>query len=287
MEPWPVYVVNYGLNVGLFYAFLAALTSWGADKTRLLRLLTITGVMVIYLALKLFANYVLSGKRPNLVIMLADWQHYVVPTIYRGSAFMLLALFYRAATHLAEARLAYFRQQINPHLLFNTLNLIYSKVYRQSPEAGRPVLLLSELMRFSLAETGPDGKVPLSAELEQLENLLEINRSRFDEPLPITVRLPEAPAEARILPLILLTLTENMFKHGQLLRPALLEISVKGNRLRYHSQNLKKVKSKQQPLPQLGLQNIRKRLELAYGRRFRLQIREEGDNFALTLTLPV
>jgi two-component system LytT family sensor kinase len=115
---------------------------------------------------------------------------------------------------LAGARNAYLQQQLNPHLLFNTLNFIYNAVYQNSPEGAEVVLLLADIMRFSMEETGPDGKIDLQREIGQLHNLIAINRSRFHYPLRIDLHLQKGEEPYRIIPLILLTLIENMFKHG-------------------------------------------------------------------------
>jgi two-component system LytT family sensor kinase len=300
LEAWYIYLVHYALNILLFYGLLAVLPA--SYRTQRFgpagRALAFMGLLAGYFLLKFVAHHLLTFPHPAWAAQLAGWRSFAAATFYRGGYFLLLATFYWAARHLAdyarrlaEARSAYLQQQINPHLLFNTLNLIYTGVYQQSPAAARTVYLLAELMRFSLAETGPDGKVPLVTELEQLENLLEINRSRFSEPLYIETELPEPLPAGRVLPLILLTLTENIFKHGNLLDgacPALLRIRVtEDQNLVYYCRNLKKAKSTHAPLQQLGLHNTRVRLDLAYGGNYQLAINDSPDFFELTLTLPV
>ena len=230
---------------------------------------------------------------------------------------MLLATFYWAASHisyfrkqahesekrrllaqnekleaeakLAESRNAYLTQQLNPHLLFNSLNFIYNSVYQQSPEASRCILLLSDILRFSLEDTGADGKVLLEDEIEQVKNLIAINRYRFNGVLSLETKFDLAAGPDRIIPLILLTLTENLFKHGNLKnpeQPAFLQIETSETRkLRYYSRNLKKSKSGHVRNRGIGLQNTRKRLDFAYPGKYELNVSEDGECYELWLNL--
>ena len=299
-ESWYIYVVFYTLNLLLFYGQLTLMSA----RIRPLKLSTVIrvvgfiGLLAVYLAFKLLADRYLEQPHRSLATQLHVWRLYLLPAIYRGGYFIMLAVFYWTASHLAEnrrklteARSAYLQQQINPHLIFNSLNFIYNSVYQQSPGAARQVYLLSEIMRFSLSETGADHKIPLSAELEQLGNLIEINRKRFDHPLHLNADMDISTTGYRIIPLILMTLTENLFKHGNLSKigsGATLRITVNDDRvLTYYCRNLKKAKSSHAPLQSIGLQNTRVRLDLAYASRYVLHILDEEDYFELTLTLPV
>jgi two-component system LytT family sensor kinase len=144
-------------------------------------------------------------------------------------------------------------------------------------------------MRFSLEETGPDGKVALADEIGQIERLLEINRLRFDKPPCIDVHFEGGFERHRIIPLILFTLTENIIKHGDLdspASPAQLRITAdeQGN-LAYFSRNLKKPGSGYARRSRVGLQNVRIRLDFAYPGRYSLDISETLEYYELSLNL--
>ncbi|QHS56561.1 hypothetical protein GWR56_13790 [Mucilaginibacter sp. 14171R-50] len=192
---------------------------------------------------------------------------------------------------LSESRNAYLQQQLNPHLLFNSLSFIYSSVYAHSEDASRCVLLLSDIMRYSLDSTSADGKIPLADELQQIGNLVELNRYRFHQNLYLHTAIEVGTDDLRIIPLVLLTLTENLFKHGHLTdrsSPALLEIDVNASgQLRYHARNRKAVKSSVPRRGGLGLRNTRTRLEHTYGDHYKLEVKEDQDFFELTLTIPL
>jgi two-component system LytT family sensor kinase len=318
LEPALDYVVYYGLNISLFYGQL-----WLLNKTFktprlavLKRCLIFLCFLLAYLVLKYYTHQALMYWHYDTIRPIRDLHSFLTAALFRGWSFLFMACFYWAAGHLsaysrrakdaeqqqlllslemdkrlAEAENAYLQQQLNPHLLFNTLNFIYTQVYRQSEPAANVVDLLSGIMRFSLEPAGADGKVPLQSELEQVENLIEINAARFDEPLRLQVAIVAEPGNFRIIPLILLTFTENIFKHAHLqdpATPASLTINVDGNnRLAYHSFNRKKAGTTHRQTSSLGLYNARVRLDYAYGDTYTMHINETEDTFQLTLKLPV
>jgi two-component system LytT family sensor kinase len=179
--------------------------------------------------------------------------------------------------------------QLNPHLLFNSLGFIYNSVHENSPKAAECVLLLSDIMSFSLHDKSDDGKVPLSGEVEQIRRLIDINRYRFDKALSIGVNLNGSFEKFRIIPLILFTLTENLFKHGNVLNtkfPALLSITVdSGGLLVFQSSNLKRPENEFIPGRKIGLKNVRLRLDFAYPNNYQLTISEDEDFYKTTLTI--
>ena len=144
-------------------------------------------------------------------------------------------------------------------------------------------------MRYNLEGAGSDGKTLLNLELEQVENLVEINRYRFDRELCLEIRLSKGPEGLRIIPLVLITLTENLFKHGHLTdpyHPALLEVSTDERGLMsYSTRNRKKAKSTDKRTSSLGLENTRIRLQHSYPGRYTLNIQEDQNFFELQLTL--
>ncbi|CAM6054707.1 unnamed protein product [Sphagnum tenellum] len=190
---------------------------------------------------------------------------------------------------LAEVKNAYLQQQLSPHLLFNTLNFIYSSVYKHSPEASRCVLLLSDIIRTSLEETGPGGKITLTEEIIQLRRLEEINRFRYDHELYFKM-ITEGDFEGLyIIPLILFTLAENVFKHGDLgerQQPAHISISVdKNGTLRFCSRNAIRRKTGHAKISHIGLRNVRVRLDFAYPSAYQLTAGESAGLYELNLTL--
>jgi two-component system LytT family sensor kinase len=314
LAPIWTYFVYYTFNLALFYSCVYTLDIKGTRKV-FSKFILLPLLLLVYLLLKLVADHYLEFPRISFIKQLSNWHIFLFNSLVRGAYFLILATFYWLAGHLAtyrnrakiaeqqqlllqseterrlaEARAAYLQQQINPHLLFNSLNFIYSSVYPHSEDAAKSVLLLADLMRFSLAETDADGKVALSDELKQILNLIEINSYRFSEPLYILAELPKAAGDQRIIPLILLTLTENVFKHGNLLEaahPAILRVEIHETRLTFYNRNKKKPASSFLRVSRLGLRNTRIRLDHWYGQNYTMDITDSTDFFELTLTLPV
>jgi len=187
----------------------------------------------------------------------------------------------------AKAQNAFLKQQINPHLLFNTLNTIYSAVYVNAPNESEAVLLLSEIMRYSYEEPDAEGMVALETELCQLKNLIRLNSYRFGNNVQLDYRINGDPANHRIIPLVLITLTENMFKHGDLrLEPRSVEITISeiGN-LTFVAKNVPKISGKNEPTTSVGLINTRLRLDYAYNENYQLDVKHTDELFSLELTI--
>jgi len=319
IESLMTYVYYYILNILFFYAYAALMTVVfdGATARYLKGLMLFTALVSIYLLAKFALGFLLEVPHQPINTYFNFFIRILPTTLYRASYFTILGTFYWAGGHishfrkqasaaekqqliilrdkaeletrLAESRNAYLKQQVSPHLLFNTLNFIYSSVYQNSPEASHSVILLSDIMRFSLEETGSDGKVPLIKEMEQLHNLVEINRYRYETQLAISTEFEGYFERFRIIPLILLTLTENLFKHGNLsdpAYPALLRLSVtEEGRLLFYCKNLKKSKSDYARSQQIGLQNVRIRLNFAYPDQYEMSVSETENFYELTLNL--
>jgi sensor histidine kinase YesM len=187
---------------------------------------------------------------------------------------------------LSNAQNAYLQQQISPHLLFNTLNFVYSTVHQQAPDGGRAIFLLTEILDFSLRKNDEAGRTELSAEIDHINNLIDLNRYRFDFELPLELVIKGDPAGHRIIPLVLLTLVENMFVHGDFKdQGAGITIAISANGLlEFATDNA--VSSRSHPRGRgTGLNNIRTRLEHSYPGGFRLSAEETDNHFFTKLTI--
>jgi two-component system LytT family sensor kinase len=190
---------------------------------------------------------------------------------------------------LSKAENAYLQQQISPHLLFNSLNFIHSSVYKISSKAAESVILLADIMRYTLEATDGDGKINLINEAQQIENLMTINQHRFDYKLNVRYTKEGDFNGYKIIPLVLMTLTENVFKHGDLKQhPAVIELSVsKIGKLRFYTYNQKLALPAYRRLQSTGIANIRTRLDFSYGSRFKLDIRQTDNSYECELILPL
>ena len=188
----------------------------------------------------------------------------------------------------SSANLNFLKAQINPHFLHNTLNFLYAKSLPYSPELSEGILTLSDIMRYALSEgNARDGKAPLKDEVEHVWNVIKINQLRFSNKLNVDFKVEGLVNGVFIIPFVLITIVENAFKHGDLKsqeHPIFIRLDVGNNNLRFSCTNKKKTGPKELSTG-VGLENIRKRLDLAYGKNYRFEVKDEQDFYTTELTI--
>ena len=190
---------------------------------------------------------------------------------------------------LIRLELDFLKTQINPHFLFNTLNNVYSMIAYKDKLAADSILRLSDMMRYSLYETNKE-KVPLSKEIEFIENYLSLERIRHGDYVKIEFELIGQYKNFPIVPFLLIILLENAFKHGLLPAPRYTQIDVKiiiedssitflvVNPITDNSMNSQKIGG-------VGLTNLRRRLLLLYPNTHNLTITKSNVNYSARLVL--
>ncbi|HEX6334110.1 MAG TPA: histidine kinase [Flavisolibacter sp.] len=185
------------------------------------------------------------------------------------------------------AQLQLLRAQLHPHFLFNTLNNIYAFALKNSPKTPEMILRLSSLLSYMLYECRGE-EVLLEKEVEVMKNYIELEKERYGDKIDVSVNIVGDLCDKYISPLLILPFLENAFKHGtseQLGRPWMsLDISLKDHLLK-----CKVVNSKNEFVPHhqngVGIDNVRKRLEFVYHKKYELKLADEGDFFVVSLTL--
>lgn len=187
-----------------------------------------------------------------------------------------------------DAELSAIKYQINPHFLFNSLSFIYSKTVPLSEEVSNAVLLLSDIMRYALGkEEDAEGKVALEKEITHMKNVIEINQMRFNNKLSIQYAEQLQNPAARITPLVLITLVENAFKHGDLLDPAnplVIRTESDEKQIRFYIRNKKKTGPRELST-NIGLNNVKQRLQLMYGDKYQFHITDNEHFYTSELTI--
>jgi two-component system LytT family sensor kinase len=185
-----------------------------------------------------------------------------------------------------EAELKALKHQINPHFLFNSLSFIYGKVIKLDKETADSILMLANIMRYALGKnTRIDGTVNIMDELEHMKNVIEINQRRHNHKLYILYEEQIDDQSISIVPLVLITLVENAFKHGDLHDPAhclRIKISTSVNELSFDISN-KKGKGLKELSNGIGLHNIRQQLNLTYGNQSKFLVEESEIHFSVSL----
>jgi len=187
-----------------------------------------------------------------------------------------------------EQQLEYLRYQINPHFFMNTLNNIHALVDINPEQAKDTILELSKMMRFVLYEGNKQG-VPLSRELDFIRHYVTLMQLRYTNKVKITLDLPQETSDRQIPPLILITFIENAFKHGiSYQRESFIEVKVAehDDAMHFSCRNSKGEKPNEEK-GGVGLANVRKRLNLLYGRDYALRIKNDADVYSVELALPL
>ncbi|MFL5808662.1 MAG: sensor histidine kinase [Flavisolibacter sp.] len=188
----------------------------------------------------------------------------------------------------SQANFNFLKAQINPHFLHNTLNFLYARSLPYSPELSEGILTLSDIMRYALSEgNAKDGKAPLKDEIEHVRNVIKINQLRFSNNLNVQFDVEGLVNGATIIPFVLITLVENAFKHGDLKNntyPIVAKVHVKESKLYFYCKNKKKGGPKELSTG-IGLDNIKKRLDLAYGKEYAMNIKDETDFYTTELII--
>ncbi len=192
-----------------------------------------------------------------------------------------------------HSELAFLKNQISPHFFFNTLNNIYSLIEINAEESKKAVLQLSKLMRYLLYESD-SGYILLSKEIEFMKSYFELMKLRLSPKVKLKVNFPEKSENILIPPLLFVSFIENAFKHGISYRePSFITVnmSVSNNEIVFwcSNSNVKNnYKSKDiSGKSGIGLENVRKRLELLYPSKYNLVIRNTEAYYSVMLTIDI
>jgi two-component system LytT family sensor kinase len=189
---------------------------------------------------------------------------------------------------LAKAQNAFLKAQINPHFLFNTLDFIYHNVMELSPRAADAIISLSEMMRYAIDADKMGEFIKIGDEIEQVQNLQYLNRLRKNQEMPLKIIYSDEVAGISFIPLVLLTLAENIFKHGNLNEghEATMRVFIENGFLFIETDNLSSRHI--EDTKRTGLLNIGQRLKYAYGDSVIFNYYQSPDeHFKVQIQVPV
>ena len=189
-----------------------------------------------------------------------------------------------------ETELRFLKMQMSPHFLFNTINNIYSLSMIKSDKAPEALLKLSSLLRYLLYECHE--KVTLQKEVEALHLYCNLFQLRYEQPLNINIEdNTQRKKQALLEPLLLIPLLENSLKHSGLgLKPdayAKIVLEEESDLLIVTFTNSVSEVPVADDVGGIGLQNIRKRLDLQYPGNYQFDIVTDRQQFTVILKLPV
>lgn len=186
-----------------------------------------------------------------------------------------------------EAELAWLKNQINPHFLFNTLNNISSLTQIDADAAQDSIAQLSELLRYAIYETNKE-KVPVKGEVNFMSNYIDLMKLRCNDKTDVRTYF-NVPQNFEIAPLLFISLVENAFKHGvSSNRESYIDISLfeEGNKLIFACENTNFSKNDTDRSGSgIGLENTRRRLDLIYADHYTWEQSGDDNKFFIKITL--
>jgi len=182
-----------------------------------------------------------------------------------------------------EMELKFLKSQINPHVLFNNLNTIYSYAIEKPNEAPELILMLSDNLKHVLYESNAE-TISLEKELQFLDNYIKFQKIRTEGVKQIFYKTEIKSKQQKIAPLLLITIIENAFKHSSLNSDITIEITEDSGTLTcICSNDFDKDKILDSEF-KIGLQNLEKRLQLIYKDHYSFTI-DKSEKFIVTLKL--
>lgn len=316
------YLLHYAVNILLFYFHASVILPLSTSVKRniiwKLPLMTVFEI-ALFLVFKFGTDHLIALFYPEMskTEIIAD-QKFIAGGVWRSVYFILLASGYyylryyikerdnrellekrayeeelKARDNLIElnnAKNAFLRAQINPHFLFNTLNFIYSSIHKTDPAAAKTLSLLARIMRYALKSGNGPGLTLLEYELRPAKMLLDLWMIRQgDEKTEIILSIDDGSKRAKFVPLVILTLLENMLKHGNLSdaqHPGMLQIRVEDSQIMVMSKNLINTGINDTGC-HTGLKNIRQRLLLTYGEEAVMHQDVRDNYFTVTINAPI
>lgn len=189
-----------------------------------------------------------------------------------------------------EIEVQLLRNQVNPHMFFNTLNNIYFLIDTNSTLAKKTILQFTDLLSHQLYDNKKD-KIELKKEIEYIGNFIELEKLRQGDIVKVTVQLPHQHGGGKISPMLLLPFVENAFKHGDKTASSgyFVNISIRkeNNNLVFICSNSFSENKKQPGKGGLGLENIKRRLDLLYPGQYSLSTNKNNSEYTVKLKIPL
>jgi hypothetical protein len=240
--------------------------------------------------------------RPDQVelvnFMISDWGHLQPILLFAFLVIMGISLAYFFLKQWAKSELMqlstenkFLRSQVNPHFLFNTLNNLFSMAQaKENDELADGISKLSGMMRYMLYDSNAES-VLLSTEITYLEECITLNKLRYEEK-EVIVKF-DHPARANtisIAPMLFITFVENAFKHGVAIgetNTITINMNISGPNLIFTCENANQNAVSKMALEKsgIGLENVKRRLELLYPGKHNLLILDTAEKYFVHLEI--
>ncbi len=286
-----VYTTNYFLIPVLLY------------KKKYVRFFSIYLAMIIgmgLLKLKIIMALVYPGLEPfaNFKTRFYDNIIPVFLLVTTGAACRLIKDYLQSQRRLheiaqekAQTELKFLKSQINPHFLLNSLNSIYFLIDKQNTEARKTLLQFSDLLRYQLYDCNAD-TIAIETELAYLQDYIRLQKLRKDNNYEVAVDIESEIKGFEIVPLLLIPFVENAFKHISNHQNGrnFVHVGLARNNgsFSFCVENSKENHLQKTLVPGgIGLNNVKRRLELLYPGKHLLEIHNSEETFKVNLELKI
>lgn len=313
------YCVHYTLNISLFYFHYWMMRQFAIKRRYMLAfILLFLGEIFLYILLLATLNHFFTNYNQATVDKLFGIDYkFVASAVYRSIFFIIVSTGYwflrqylnerkkteeierdrlqlivkkeTAEKNLLLAQNAHLRMQVNPHFLFNTLAFIYRRIRKSDKLAGEVIMSLTSLMRYSIETSDDTEMVFLMQEINHVYDFVNILKTLKADDFNFETKLEGDLKDVKIIPILILTLIENMYKHGDLSNfdnCGLLTISLENGALRIETKNLISRKKKFISM-KTGLSNLQKRIINCYGINALITYIESDGLFYVSISLPI
>lgn len=195
------------------------------------------------------------------------------------------------AKEKAEAELNFLKSQINPHFLFNSLNSVYFLIDKNNPDARKALHKFSDMLRYQLYEANGE-KIPIEKEINYIQDYVHLQQLRKDENYKVQFNCSPNVKNFSIEPLLLIPFVENAFKHishktdgSNFVK---LDLTRSNGYFEFAVENSqeKGIYTTEQH-GGIGMNNVKRRLELLYPDGHKLDVEDEPDRFKVNLKLKI
>lgn len=187
-----------------------------------------------------------------------------------------------------RSELSLLKIQLNPHFLFNTLHNIDTLIYDNQDKASKSLVKLSDIMRYMLNDANSDF-VNMEQEIQHLENYLALEKLRLKNEIFLNYNLTGDYKKLKIAPMIMIPFVENAFKHSvdsSNENGIKIFITFENNKLNFICENLfDKDDTDKDKGHGIGLETVKKRLELIYKNKYKLSVNSENSVFKVNLEI--
>lgn len=291
------YIINYtilsGLTVGLFYFnYYFAIPHYYFKQKKFAFIAMLIGFIIVSLVLfvvyvRVFSMQCNPDLRTFKDLLRGTFPRFIMVLI--ASFIMRLnAQIKSIETEKSKAELALLRTQINPHFLFNVLNNIYGQAIIKSAHTADSIAKLSDLMRYSLNEANVS-TVSLEKEIAYLNNYLSLQKLRLTDKTVVEFKVIGNPNTWEVSPMLFIPFIENAFKYGvsnEVETNIKISLKIREEALDFRVENdILPDKVRIAESNQIGIKNVKNRLDLIYGNRYHLTIKDADKQYKIHLKI--